>query len=258
MELNFYKYHGTGNDFILVDDRRNNFTSIDLRTIQKLCERRFGIGSDGIIFIRECDDADFEMDFYNPDGSKSFCGNGSRCAVSFANRLGMISEACTFRAVDGMHEAKLVGERVSVKMRDVEEVEVGIDHHFIDTGSPHYIVYRDDINSIDLVKEARIIRYGERFAEEGTNVNLVKETSEGVFVRTYERGVEDETYSCGTGVTAVALSYGLLHPEANHVNIETKGGKLEVSFRSAGENRFSDIWLTGPAKRVFTGKIEID
>lgn len=258
MELNFHKYHGTGNDFILVDDRENNFSSIDVALVQNLCERRFGIGSDGIIFIRDCADADFEMDFFNPDGSKSFCGNGSRCAVSFARRLGMIAGSCTFRAVDGMHEAKMEDGKVSVKMRDVEEVEIGIDHHFIDTGSPHFIVYRDDIESIDLVKEARIIRYGERFAKEGTNVNLVKETADGVFVRTYERGVEDETFSCGTGVTAVALSYGLLHPEVNQVKVETKGGNLEVRFNANGENSFSDIWLTGSATSVFTGKIEIE
>jgi diaminopimelate epimerase len=258
MELCFHKYHGTGNDFILVDDREENFTNLNVKSVRALCQRRFGIGSDGLIFIRHSSDADFEMDFFNPDGSKSFCGNGSRCAVDFAHSLGMISDLCSFHAVDGLHEAKIEGEKVSVKMRDVDEVETGIDHYFIHTGSPHFIVYRDQIDEIDLVREARIIRYGERFAEEGTNVNLVSENNEGVYVRTYERGVEDETFSCGTGVTAVALSYKMRHPETDLVKVKTRGGQLEVTLQRNGENSFSDIWLTGPTKSVFTGKIEIE
>ena len=251
----FYKYQATGNDFILVDDRRNIFPD-QLDAVTFLCDRKFGIGSDGLILLRVAKENDFEMVFYNPDGSQSLCGNGSRCAVKFAEKLGMVSGKCSFLAYDGPHEAELLSDgRVRLGMRDVQNVRQLDDGMFVDTGSPHLIRYVQDIEAVDVYGRGREIRYNHTFQEKGVNINFVSLENDCIRVRTYERGVENETLSCGTGVTAAALASSQRNMESP-VLVKTKGGELEVSFvREAGDT-FSSIYLTGPAVEVFNGTIE--
>ncbi len=258
MQIGFSKYQGTGNDFVVIDNRVAGIT-LNKEQIVAICDRRFGVGSDGIILIEEDNEADFYMNFYNPDGSQSFCGNGSRCAVKFASHFLQKSELIKFRAIDGNHEARIDGDEIKIRMKDVNRVEV-LDEHsfFIHTGSPHHIIYQNNIGEIDLLNEARSIRYGDKYGASGVNVNYVQPHGDELLVRTYERGVEDETYSCGTGVTAVALSFGYRHPEFSSVQVSTKGGALNVGFKNNGEGNFTDIWLCGPATFVFEGKINID
>jgi diaminopimelate epimerase len=256
-QLTFYKYQGTGNDFIMVDNRNGIFDKNDLSLVRKLCSRKFGIGADGLILIQNCDGLDFEMIYYNADGSQSLCGNGSRCAVNFAKALGIIGNKTNFMAIDGLHEAIVQEDTgiVSLKMGNVSSVELGSDYYFINTGSPHWVKYVHGIEGFDVVMNGRAIRYNDRFEEKGTNVNFVEKLSDGsLFVRTYERGVEDETLSCGTGVTACALAAsmdGMKSP----VQINTLGGKLEVSYKGKADTGFTDIWLIGPAVMVFEGKV---
>lgn len=257
MNLNFYKYQGTGNDFVMIDNRENVFDKANIKLVQQLCDRRFGVGSDGLILIENIENLDFNMIYFNADGSQSFCGNGSRCAVSFAKFLGIIEKQAFFLSTDGEHEAWINAEgEVSLKMHDVEEVEVGESHYFINTGSPHYIVENDDIKTLDVKTEGAAIRYNDRFKSEGTNVNFVNYKDNELDIRTYERGVEDETLSCGTGVTAAALS--LAHKsnlEAGKIKVNAVGGELQVGFRTKDGN-FVDIWLIGPAEQVFKGEVE--
>jgi diaminopimelate epimerase len=258
MEISFSKYQGTGNDFIIVDNRSAGIV-LNKEQIVALCDRRFGIGSDGIILIEEDAGADFYMNFYNPDGSQSFCGNGSRCAVKFASHFLKPSFKIKFRAIDGEHEAIINEDEIKIRMKDVDKVDV-IDTNafFVHTGSPHHIIYQQNIGELDLLNEARKIRYSDRYSAPGVNVNYVEPNGNQLLVRTYERGVEDETYSCGTGVTAVALSFGYLHPEMDSVRVSTRGGILNVLFRNNGEGHFTDTWLCGPAIFVFEGIINID
>jgi len=231
MEIQFYKYQGTGNDFIIVSDWDDGVIELSIDQIKKLCDRKFGIGSDGLIVIGKSDLADFKMDFYNPDGSQSFCGNGSRCAVMFASQHNLIQRKGSFIAVDGIHDFELVNDQlVKIQIRDLSNFETSEDHFFLDTGSPHYIMYTHDVSSIDIMAEAKKIRYNERFKSVGTNVNFVEELECGLRVRTYERGVEDETLSCGSGVTAVALSHYLKTNEKGAKRIFTQGGELSVEF----------------------------
>lgn len=252
----FYKYQGTGNDFVMVDNRFGVFDTNDLALVRHFCDRRFGIGADGLIAIQPEKSHDFEMVYFNSDGSKSFCGNGSRCAVAFAFYLGMISKECRFLAIDGTHSGRVLEDgRISISVRDVQPTEIEADHHFIHTGSPHYIRYVKGLEDFPVVEEARKIRYNERFKTEGTNVNFVEELHDGIAVRTYERGVEDETLSCGSGVTACAISFALLKNLDHHCFIKTKGGDLEVSFQREQNNSFKNIMLTGPADFVFKGEI---
>ncbi|MDZ4822630.1 MAG: diaminopimelate epimerase [Flavobacteriales bacterium] len=261
--MHFHKYQGTGNDFILVDGRDGKFTP-SRQEIVKLCDRRFGIGSDGIIIIEETGDADFYMNFFNPDGSQSFCGNGSRCAILFAKKLGIIESHTTFKAIDGTHQGVIENNVVRIHMRNVLGVEQQAAHYIIHTGSPHYIIYVDDVDTVDLMTEARAIRFNPRFKEEGINVNFVEasplslgegqgEVVKGLRLRTYERGVEGETLSCGTGVTAAALSYAHQHPELKSVIVQTRGGQLSVEMKNLGDDGFEDIWLIGPAQFVYEG-----
>jgi len=255
--IKFYKYQGTGNDFILIDNRDSSFRSAKIPFVQQWCDRRFGIGSDGMIFLENANDADFYMDFYNPDGSRSFCGNGSRCAVSFAKGLGMISgSTVSFEAIDGIHCAEISEDTVRVQMKDVESVEVIGADFFINTGSPHYICY-DEESLKDVVEFGRKIRYSDKYKPAGTNVNLVKTISGNhIHVKTYERGVEDETFSCGTGVTACALSYAFKNNISQGTIItDVKGGTLRVKFEKH-ENGYRNIWLEGPAKFVYQGIID--
>lgn len=253
--LKFYKYQGTGNDFIMIDGREDtiNFSS---KEIAELCDRRFGIGADGLIILKNNSTVDFEMDYYNADGSQSFCGNGSRCAQAFAKALGVIDIESSFLAIDGNHQGKMIGEEYATKMGDVSKIKQIDQDYFIHTGSPHYIQYVDDADSIDVFTEGSAIRNSEQYKEEGTNVNFVSVHDGFLKVRTYERGVENETFSCGTGVTAVAMSY--LHRsnlDTNEVVIRTKGGRLRIRLERTDEESFRNVWLIGPAEQVFKGSI---
>lgn len=251
--MNFSKYQGTGNDFILVDNRDGSADK-SVERVRFLCDRKFGIGSDGIIFLENHPQIDFIMDFYNPDGSQSFCGNGSRCAVAFANHLGLIQDSCSFEAIDGLHKAIIKSNYVEILMGDVTEIEVNDSFYFLNTGSPHYVAVEPIVNSIDMVAYGRDVRYNERFKSDGTNVNVIEKKAEGIRMRTYERGVENETLSCGTGVTAsalVAMSKGWFKDQ---LEVETKGGNLKVrAEKEAGA--FKNIWLCGAAELVYKGEI---
>lgn len=258
MKLEFYKYQGTGNDFVMIDNRNNVFDKSNIKTIQKLCDRRFGIGADGLILIENLEDLDFNMIYFNADGSQSFCGNGSRCAVAFAKHIGIIEKQAMFLSTDGEHEAWINDKgEVSLKMHDVSTIEKGEEHYFINTGSPHYIVEVDDVATTNVKEAGAAIRYNERFKADGTNVNFVNYSDNELSIRTYERGVEDETLSCGTGVTAAALSLADKNKlSAGVIAINAAGGNLKVGFKRNG-NVFSDIWLIGPATFVFKGNIEL-
>lgn len=258
MNVTFYKYQGTGNDFVMIDNRDMHFDANNYRLVAQLCERRMGIGADGLILLQNRPGYDFEMVYFNADGRPgSMCGNGGRCTVQFARQLGIITNKAFFLAADGDHEATVSPEGlVSLKMNDVAEVEKGTDYYYLNTGSPHYVKFVDALEKFNVFAEGRGVRYNERFKTEGTNVNFAQLQPEtALFVRTYERGVEDETFSCGTGVTATALaaSYrGAVSP----VSIRTLGGELQVAFR-ATTTGFTDIYLIGPAVHVFTGTIQV-
>jgi diaminopimelate epimerase len=258
MVLNFYKYQGTGNDFVMIDNRENVFDKQNIKLVQLLCDRKFGIGADGLILIENLEDLDFNMIYFNADGTQSFCGNGSRCAVSFAKFLGIIDSQALFLSTDGEHEAWInQNGEISLKMHDVKTIEKGDEHYFINTGSPHYIKEVVDLKAFDVFAEGKSIRNNDRFNKEGTNVNFVKFNRENIEIRTYERGVEDETLSCGTGVTASALAWAdKLKLPYGKVDVKTEGGNLSVGFKR-NENGFYDIWLIGPAKFVFKGSIDL-
>ncbi len=256
MTVEFFKYQGTGNDFIMFDNRHGNIKP-DAAAIVRLCDRKYGIGSDGIVLIESAESGDFYMNFYNPDGSQSFCGNGSRCAVRFAQRLGISSEKGSFGAIDMQHTFESDAHEVRIQMRDVASVEKSGDDQIIHTGSPHYIVFADDPRKIDLISEARKIRYNDRFSASGINVNFVKEGLDEIWMRTYERGVENETLSCGTGVTAAALAYATRHQTKGLVKVHTAGGDLSVKLSAQPDGGFDNIWLCGPANFVFKGTIDI-
>lgn len=262
MKIPFYKYQGTGNDFVMIDNRETKYlTRQDIDKVKWLCDRRFGVGADGLILLENHPDYDFEMIYFNADGNEStMCGNGGRCITAFAKYLGIFEKEATFIAIDGLHLAKIDDEGiVSVKMIDVPEVEQGEDYFLLDTGSPHYIIFVEDIDDIDVVQNGQAIRYSKRFRAEGVNVNFVEKTPEGIIVATYERGVEDETLSCGTGVTASAIAYQLQSKNqgTQKVDIESKGGNLAVSVHIDTDQKASDVWLCGPAVQVFCGEIRI-
>lgn len=261
MNVVFYKFHGTGNDFIMVDNRDYIFPKNDTNLINKLCDRRFGIGADGLILLENGDDVDdnFKMVYFNADGNQSsMCGNGGRCIVAFAKYFGIIDKTASFTAIDGKHLAVINGQEVSLKMQDVDASDLNEAALFLDTGSPHHIEFTDEVGDIDVKGQGSKIRYSSKYEESGgTNVNYVQQDGDNDFlVRTYERGVEDETYSCGTGVTAVALAvHALGRTTAREIKLKTRGGDLKVSFDQKEEQYFN-IWLTGPAEYVFKGEIE--
>ncbi len=261
MNVVFYKFHGTGNDFIMVDNRDSIFPKNDTNLINKLCDRRFGIGSDGLILLENAgeNEDDFKMVYFNADGNQSsMCGNGGRCIVAFAKYLGIIDKTASFTAIDGKHLAVINGQEVSLKMQDVDASDLNEAALFLDTGSPHHIEFTDEVGDIDVKGQGSKIRYSSKYEESGgTNVNYVQQDGDNDFlVRTYERGVEDETYSCGTGVTAVALAvHALGRTMAREIKLKTRGGDLKVSFDEKGEQYFN-ICLTGPAEYVFKGEIE--
>jgi diaminopimelate epimerase len=260
MILSFFKYHGTGNDFILIDDRTKSFPSDNHELIAQLCDRRFGIGADGLMLLRKHGSYDFEMIYFNADGKPgSMCGNGGRCISRFASDIGAVSkDHVHFLASDGPHEAIIGKGTVKLKMKDVNDIEAGDGFFFLDTGSPHYVRLDLNVQELDVYSKGRKIRYSERFAKEGTNVNFVEAGPDGLFVRTYERGVEDETYSCGTGVTASALVASLVGVgnTGKLCKVKTKGGNLMVHFERSG-NQFRNIWLEGPATFVFKGEYSL-
>lgn len=258
MILEFEKYQGTGNDFILIDNRKLNI-KLSTKQVALLCNRNFGIGGDGLMLLQNKTGYDFEMVYYNSDGKKSsMCGNGGRCIVNFALSKGVFKDKAYFLAPDGPHDAVVNAKVVKLKMNDsLFPAQIKSDY-FINTGSPHYVRFLNKISDLDVFKEGRKVRYSKRFVKEGTNVNFVEVlNSSTLFVRTYERGVENETLSCGTGVTAAALVYSSkINKKQSFVNIVTKGGKLKVHFKKE-INNYTDIWLEGPAVKTFEGTIEI-
>lgn len=254
MIIPFVKYQGTGNDFVLIDARTEDPGEIDVAAI---CHRRFGIGADGLMLLKNRKDFDFEMIYYNSDGRlSSMCGNGGRCIARFAHSLGLGNDGhLRFLAVDGPHDAVVDSQMVALGMKDVSTWDQRSENLVImDTGSPHYVKFSETSPAeTDLISFARNIRYGNEFSDSGINVNLAHVLSRGhLSMRTYERGVEDETYSCGTGVTAAALSHAILHDASSPVRVHTPGGELEVSFLKS-EHGFSNVILKGPAMEVFRG-----
>lgn len=258
MDLKFSKYQGTGNDFVMVDNRNGVFDHNNLELIARLCDRKFGIGSDGLILIEDHSDYDFEMIYINPDGSKSLCGNGSRCAVRFAYDLNLIDVKTTFLTIEGPLHAIIENKLVHLRMPDVSSiVPTEKEDLFLNTGSPHYIRFVENVESYNVFQTGKEIRDSNEFAPEGTNVNFVQmKNKDEIFVRTYERGVENETLSCGTGVTASALAFGM-NSKKGEVKIMTLGGELVVRFEQVQKGMFQNIFLIGPAEKVFEGTLEI-
>ena len=260
MMLECFKYQGTGNDFVLIDNRNQDIL-LTTEQIKWLCDRRFGIGADGLMLLELQEGVDFKMVYYNSDGNESsMCGNGGRCITAFAKRLGIIENSAKFMAIDGVHESKIEDEFVSLKMNEVKQIETGENYYYLNTGSPHYVKFVDDIDNFDVFTEGKKIRYNDRFKEEGTNVNFIQKTEHELVVRTYERGVENETLSCGTGVTAAALVAALTGNSTtkNNCAIKTLGGNLNVTFEKVLESNFYNIWLEGSAVFVFKTSIKIE
>jgi diaminopimelate epimerase len=257
MTIPFYKYQGTGNDFVMIDNRHLSFPKDDTQLISKLCDRKFGIGADGLILLENHDAVDFRMVYYNADGNESsMCGNGGRCIVAFAKALHIIQATTTFIAIDGLHEATIIDEIVHLKMQDVATIKTTTAYSFLDTGSPHHVEIVENLSAFDIKGEGARIRYSDLYGSAGSNINFVSQKEADFFaVRTYERGVEDETLSCGTGVTAVALAmHNQGKTDANRVRLAVEGGELEVSFEK-DDNGYHSIFLIGPATYVFEGKI---
>ncbi|HTJ50796.1 MAG TPA: diaminopimelate epimerase [Cyclobacteriaceae bacterium] len=257
MKLHFFKYQATGNDFVLMDNRDGGL-SFSKAEIEKICDRKFGVGADGLMLIEKHPTLDFNLAYYNSDGSQSLCGNGSRAAVHFASTLGVLNGKTTFNAYDGAHGAELLPSGiVRLKMNDVSAIQKIGDDYFINTGSPHYIRFVTNIKDYPVYEEGKKIRYSDTYKPGGTNVNFVELLPDNtIFVRTYERGVEDETLSCGTGVTAAALAAsfkGYFSP----ISIKTLGGDLSVEFKTGQTVTFQEIYLVGPAKMVFEGHLEL-
>lgn len=262
----FFKYQGTGNDFIIIDQTRHEYIQpSNVQQIKKMCDRHFGIGADGLMFIKKSDQFDFEMVYFNADGREStMCGNGGRCIVACAFKLGLCAQNVTFRAVDGIHYATVINWRnsqneclIKLSMNDVKSIEEYLSNgqFILNTGSPHFVAEFPDIEN-GFVPLAREIRYSDRFKEQGININfytLKNILSPDINIRTYERGVEDETLSCGTGVTATALVIHKVHKINSPIRIHTKGGDLTVNFNYIGNDQYTDIFLEGQATMVFEG-----
>lgn len=252
--IDFSKYQGTGNDFVIIDNRNLRFPKHP-QTVQKICDRRFGIGGDGLILLENSEDSDFKMVYYNADGNESsMCGNGGRCIVAFAHSLGLFETKTQFSAVDGLHDANISEGVVKLKMIDVQNISLDGDNYMLNTGSPHFVKYVDNLKDYKVFEEGNKIRNSSTYAKEGINVNFVEIIGENqLFVRTYERGVEDETFSCGTGVTAAALTY-MTNNNLRDIRVKVLGGDLRVSADNNGDG-FKNIWLEGPAVCVYQGQI---
>lgn len=262
MIVHFSKYHGTGNDFVMIDGRTQDTSQFDTNLIHRLCDRRFGIGGDGLIILEQGDQVDFNMRYFNADGREgSMCGNGGRCITAFANHLGIISTDASFKGIDGMHWASILpGGDIRLKLKDVEGIKSLKDGYLLDTGSPHFVKFLSGLDHIDVTRDGKEIRHQARFGPGGVNVNFVEtgSKSDQISVRTFERGVEAETYSCGTGVSAAAIC-AYLHQKADKLtyHVETRGGSLKVSFNTKNNSKFTEVYLTGPAVRVYDGSIEL-
>jgi len=259
VNIPFYKYQGTGNDFVMIDNRKGEFLFQDQQRITKICDRRFGVGADGIIVLQNHNTADFVMHYFNADGQLgSFCGNGGRCVVAFAKHLGVIDKQTNFAAFDGLHDATISGNVVSLSIRDVDHVQTYPTHTFLNTGSPHHVEFVKDTKNLDVRIQGAMIAHNEIYGDEGTNVNFVEvNEAKEIHVRTFERGVENETLSCGTGVTAAALAAFSTDKVTNSkIEVHTLGGVLTVSFTPSGKG-FSDIVLTGSTELVFSGTLKL-
>lgn len=257
MNIPFYKYHGTGNDFVMIDNRSLFFPKTNKEVIHQLCNRHFGIGADGLILLENDAKSDFKMVYFNADGNEStMCGNGGRCIVAFANYLGVFEKETTFNAIDGFHYASINEGIVSLQMIDVSKIDVQQKHSFLNTGSPHHVELIDNLDNFPVVLTGRKLR--DSYGKEGSNINFVEKINNNTFkVRTYERGVEDETLACGTGVTAVAIAmHKSFETEDTKINLQVLGGELAVSFE-VEENLYKNVFLKGPAKFVFKGEISI-
>ena len=261
MDIHFYKYQGTGNDFVMIDNRQNTFPKNNTKLIADLCDRKFGIGADGLILLENHPTLDFKMVYYNSDGNESsMCGNGGRCLVAFAKQMQVIENKATFEAIDGLHYATIDAKGiVSLQMKDVVDVKVEENYTFLNTGSPHHILLVDDLEHLDVKNEGAKIRYSDLYGKAGSNINFVRQLEKDIFaVRTYERGVEDETLSCGTGVTAVALAmYKIGRTDNKEINLQVEGGKLKVKFE-VEDYKFTHVFLIGPAAFVFEGNFKIE
>lgn len=266
MQISFSKYQGAGNDFIIIDNRDKLLDKTGSKTIRSLCDRRFGIGADGLILLENDKDYDFRMVYFNADGHEgTMCGNGGRCMVAFAYHKKLIGSSTRFIAIDGPHEATLLDTResdavISLQMTHVDGIRLIKGGYFLDTGSPHLVVFGEDIDNINVKELGSQLRYDPVFEPGGTNVNFVEVNSEGgLIIRTYERGVEDETLACGTGVTAAAIAawFSERITATKNINVRAKGGKLKVAFTPNGNDRFSMVFLEGPATKVFDGHIDI-
>lgn len=259
MNITFYKFQGTGNDFVMIDNRTPFFPKENTDLVAFLCDRKFGIGADGLILLENDPNCDFKMVYYNSDGNEStMCGNGGRCLVAFAKQLGVIDQEATFNAVDGLHKATVKNGVVSLQMADVHSIREQENYFYLDTGSPHHVQFVKNLDQMDVDKEGRKLRYG-HYGEAGSNINFVEQNESGeIAIRTYERGVEGETLSCGTGVTATAISvYKAKRQQVLPVVLHTKGGKLSVSFNEC-DGIFTDVYLEGPAEFVFSGEITVN
>lgn len=261
MRITFEKYHGTGNDFVMIDIRNHAITE-DPDMISQICHRRFGIGADGLILLGKSEDHDFSMRYFNSDGNESsMCGNGGRCITAFAKQLGIIQGETVFDAVDGPHRASILSEsgdtfEVRLEMSDVTFSSWDKNDIFLDTGSPHLVRLCSNVKDLDVLSNGHRLRHDERFAPEGTNVNFIEGSGNGLSIRTYERGVEAETLSCGTGVTAAALAWAIRYEAMSPIPVNSMGGPLTVHFKRDKEH-FTDIFLEGPAVHVFSGEMEI-
>ncbi len=259
MTIQFYKYEGTGNDFIMIDNRNLDFPKSDLALVKKLCDRRFGIGADGLILLESDSETDFRMVYYNSDGNQSsMCGNGGRCIVAFANKLHIIDDMATFIATDGLHHASIHTDgQISLQMKNVSEIKIADDYVFLNTGSPHHVLFVKDLKNYNVKEKGALIRYSDLYGKSGSNINFVSQLLESEYdIRTYERGVEDETLSCGTGATAVAIAiHSLGKTNKSKIKINVLGGKLEVSFEEKQGN-YHNIFLDGPATFVFSGQFD--
>ena len=260
MELEFYKYQGTGNDFVMIDNRSNSFPKENTQLVAHLCDRRFGIGADGLILLDTDAATDFRMVYYNSDGNlSSMCGNGGRCLVAFAKKLNVIQNETTFMATDGLHYATVGADGiVSLQMIDVAEIKNTLDYSFLNTGSPHHVQLVTDLEHYNVKENGAAIRYGDLYGQQGSNINFVKKIDDATFsLRTYERGVEDETLACGTGATAVAIAMNATgQTDLNTIHLNVEGGKLAVSF-DIEDGKYTNVFLKGPAEFVFKGTIQI-
>ena len=261
--LAFSKYHGAGNDFILIDGRKIH-PNLNQKQIAFMCNRQKGIGADGLMILLDSKEYDFEMKYYNSDGLEgSMCGNGGRCITSFSWDCGIQKENYHFLAIDGEHQAKILKHAatekiVELEMGDVNEVISKADHFEMNTGSPHYLKFHSEIKELNVFEEGRKIRYSNEYRENGININFIEEQGNQLFVRTYERGVENETLACGTGVTAAAIASAVRQKgQFQHFEIETLGGKLQIDFDMIDASHFRNIRLTGPATFVFEGKVDL-